>query len=893
MSDKANRKQPLGEVGLPVGTKIGKYEVRQKLGSGGQAIVYKCYDELLDRYVAVKQISAKLAEDPVFVERFRAEAQILAKLGAHQAEVTNIYELLANEQGLFIVMEFAAGESLEAILNKYPAPAQPRAALQILWRLAGGLHAVHEAGIIHRDLKPGNVIIGEGLKVKITDFGIATAAGGQTAVLMGTTKYMAPEIFDGETVDARSDIYSLGMIMYELLAGREKFNEVFADIIRDKHSEALRWMKWHGNAKVSAPLLSELNAEIPRALSDIVAKMMAKNPDDRFESMDQLGRTIKANFSTKAHGEPAVDAAAGVGRFTGPAELGSPDEADGLRIPPSEPATAPLPPVRLSSRAKLTIAIACAAAVVLAGLAAGWYIHAGRRLRARSAAEMYATAVNAFDKGLFADASQQFKALAVKYPKTADGVRASVMRPFADAYQAVANKDWTGAKSAEDAAMFEIRRLQGRGGELAGWSRRKAADLDEFKTYRVRTWTFFDALAAASQAADAGHFVQARSELNRRLLNFTPTPQQDAQLNAFVADLDARQFVGEVDRLFAEAAKYIGDGDFDQAEQAYQAVQAKLALPQSAKKLSTAKVKELADRLAAARSVLVADREYDAAVKAADAARQAGDESAELAALTKAAAARPGRADAGRIRELTISVALSEARALLADGKIADAEKGFQKVLEVDPANPDAMAGLADSQIATRRFALMVAARADIKAGDFAKALAECNKAAAIRSDAELDKMIVLCRYRIALAGAEKLRDEKKYDQALAAYEALRTIDPDQAATIDAWQAEIRLRQQYDQEVTAGDQSLVAGRWLEAIKHYRKAKSLIPGDRIDRKISEARYIENLAKAKTAIDQEDFNGAMGYLALAKKQKDTAEVNDLIKTVKEKLQQSVSP
>ena len=178
-------------VGLPAGTKVGKYEVKERLGMGGQAIIYKCYDSILDRYVAIKQISPHLAEDPKFLKRFRREAQILARLGAEQPAIVTLHDVVEDERGLFIVMEYVEGHSLETILASNDEPIEPKAVLQILFRLAAALYDVHAAGIIHRDIKPGNIIIQEGLRPKITDFGVAASITGQTSMVMGTTKYMA------------------------------------------------------------------------------------------------------------------------------------------------------------------------------------------------------------------------------------------------------------------------------------------------------------------------------------------------------------------------------------------------------------------------------------------------------------------------------------------------------------------------------------------------------------------------------------------------------------------------------------------------------------------------------------------------------------------------------
>jgi len=296
-------------VGLQPGTKIGKYEVILRLAVGGQAIIYKCRDPVLGRDVAIKQISTHLAEDTGFLERFRAEAQVLARLGSEQPEVVIVHDLVEDTQGLFIVMEFVSGTSLETTLCNNPGPVELKAALQILWRLCAALHSVHAAGIIHRDIKPSNIIITEGLRPKITDFGVAATSSSQASMVLGTTKYMAPELFGGGPVDGRADMYSLGFVTYEMLIGREKFNEIFADIVRDRHAESLRWMKWHSNNQVVAPPLHEVNPVVPASLSSIVARMTAKDPGDRFESMESLGRAIKRSFSAHARGGGAVSVA--------------------------------------------------------------------------------------------------------------------------------------------------------------------------------------------------------------------------------------------------------------------------------------------------------------------------------------------------------------------------------------------------------------------------------------------------------------------------------------------------------------------------------------------------------------------------------------------------------
>ncbi|MHC4718318.1 MAG: serine/threonine-protein kinase, partial [Planctomycetota bacterium] len=290
-----------GDGALPIGSKLGKYELLERLGAGGESIVYRAHDPFLDRHVAIKQIAPHLAGDQTYSERFREIARRLARLRCE--EVIVIHELIEDERGVFVVMEFVRGHTIASTLANQDEPVEPRAVLQILWRVAAGLAEVHKAGIVHRDIKPGNIIIGEGLRVKITDFGVAAPAGVPASVRWGTARYMAPDLMSGVQVDARADIYSLGMVVYEMLAGRKRFNETFADIVRDTSPqvERDRWMKWHLDAGKAAPPLHEINPAVPEALSRIVAKMLAKDPEDRFRNVEELGREIRANFSPRAH----------------------------------------------------------------------------------------------------------------------------------------------------------------------------------------------------------------------------------------------------------------------------------------------------------------------------------------------------------------------------------------------------------------------------------------------------------------------------------------------------------------------------------------------------------------------------------------------------------------
>jgi serine/threonine-protein kinase len=205
--------------------RIGQFEVQELLGEGGIGQVYAARDTVLDRMVAVKSLRAELLSDKSFVARFRGEAKNLALLS--HPNITTLYTLLEEGGSLYMVMEMVRGQTLEAILEQRGAPFTTQEALAIVAQAADGLSYAHEMGIVHRDIKPANLILtGTGL-LKIMDFGIARAQGTQRMTrdgsIVGTLAYMSPEQCRGQEVDGRTDQYSLGIVLYEMLTGKVPF----------------------------------------------------------------------------------------------------------------------------------------------------------------------------------------------------------------------------------------------------------------------------------------------------------------------------------------------------------------------------------------------------------------------------------------------------------------------------------------------------------------------------------------------------------------------------------------------------------------------------------------------------------------------------------------------
>lgn len=279
-----------------------RYQLLHTLGTGGMAVVHRAYDRMLERPVAIKILRQDFSNDEGFRERFRQEARAAANLS--HPNIVTVHDFGFDSGRLFIVMEYVPGTDLKTMI-KQRGQFEVNEAINLISQACEGIGYAHRAGLVHCDVKPHNMLVTPDGRLKVTDFGIARALASiqpdeQVDIVWGSPQYFSPEQAAGQAPSPASDVYSLGVILYEMLAGQLPFVSTEADELARMHRE------------VTPISPRRLNYQIPNSLDQIILKVLSKEPSQRYRSADQMGRVLRTltqgsnNYANTIASSPAA-----------------------------------------------------------------------------------------------------------------------------------------------------------------------------------------------------------------------------------------------------------------------------------------------------------------------------------------------------------------------------------------------------------------------------------------------------------------------------------------------------------------------------------------------------------------------------------------------------------
>ena len=815
--------------------RVGSYEVREQVGGGGTSIVYRGQDTVLERRVALKQVVAALDDDDL-------QAAVDREVEAHKQaarqdpqHILQIIETLRTDRGPVIVTEWVDGPSLEKILTLQTTPMPVRQALGIVAAAALALKSIHAAGLIHRDLKPANILMPRAGGLKLADFGLAGALADEATLSAGSARYLAPEILRGETADARSDLYSLGVIAYEMLAGRDHFNQAFRSVLRDERHTAMRWLKWHTNPRTTAPSLQSLVPEIPDEVNDLVARLMDKDPVKRVASADELLSAIRRGATT-ADAPSADDAEQSA-------------NGDAASAPSSTGDTARLPRRR---RWPAIAAIVVGLAVVVGAVFVFEGIQQRRAEREQRAAEARAQ----FRDGREALRRDNFDTAVARFGDVLDIAPGdSRLAAEARAWSLIAEGRALDADNRHAAALEKYEQAQ----RIGAVDRERVRELIRSS----RAGLNFDRIAASiEQQLREGQFDRAFTQLQELKGMTALTAAEKARVDQLATMLEDRRTQRLRQEMLEEARQLAEDGD----------LQAAIDMLQRQQERSPH------HELDAAIDRLVRERDLEQARRDAEQALSNDNLEAAVDALQEMQRLDPDDERAERIDEIRSRVALAEARRLMDEGRHDRAEIKLLESMQLHE-NEQARALLDNMGEAKRQAALVRAGDQAMSVGDFAQAIGQYRDALELGGSPELEDKLREARLRRAIARATQALDAGEIADARDAVQEAGQIDATDPRVTNL-QDVIDTRGRYLELLDRADAAREQSDFGRAKRLYIDARDVLDTPEVRERIDLVDYQHLVAQARSAMAAERYTAARALLLSAADIKRTQEVLDLL-------------
>jgi len=694
--------------------------------------------------------------------------------------------------------------------------------------------------------------VGQDGALKITDFGLIGHSGGKTSLPMGTTKYMAPEMFTGGSVDPRADLYSLGFIAYEMFAGREKYEEAFRDVLRDEKAQQVRWMHWHSNSALTAPSLKDLQPGIPPLIVKIVERMMEKDPSRRFASAEQIIRWLRRIFVMHVQGksvsvvesenlEKELEADTGAGVAAGvPAVRGAgmpaSRQAGGAPVPAVEK-TAPIPvPKWTWQRAAFWAAVLGGPLMILGSVPLVWSYHTSQ-VAVQRQTDREKTARLLFEDEKFEEAARAYSELAADYQNAPTvATRALTFKWLAKAEAALRADDLVAARShigMADKFNLDPRRSQDFYGRL---DRKEAVK---------------KGLADVDRLVKEGQYDNAMQILVALQNNFA-----GLDYGVRIEEIGNQKTMKEYAALIKEGDKYTASGNWPAAETLYGRAREIQETPEVMERLDMLHKRQAYATYYARAERAAAQGKWDEAGRDYEEARKIRP-SPELAAKVKKA----------RVQGLEAKAAAYEK-----SGLRDKAYAVYVEILSLEPQHPVASAKVELVGSQKKRDGFVKAGDEAMGKGAYKEAIASYQLAQPLIDPTEtalkarVEAQVKEAQYQDYMATGHAAEEGRDWDGARTAYLAAQGVN-DTAEVKDAL-ANLEVTRDYAQRIVIGKELLAQFRYVPALKEFELAKEVRDTEEVRELIRETNYQRYLVQAKGLIKDMKYGQAIAVLRVAK-------------------------
>lgn len=879
--------RPASQVTLQVNDQLDQFRIAEQVATSATSTLFRGYDDLLNREVIVRQIhlstpmagsvnaggGTELSEDEQLRKAVTAITQQQKKLAETYPRFwVQIMDVISEPRGLFIISQCVRGQPLDIMFSKLETAMDTKQALGIIAATALALDPVHQSGQCHAALKPANVLLPQDGGLKISDLGLAPVIDPQYALRNRNARYVAPEIFRGEPATPQSDFYAMGMMMLELLAGQRAFDEAFSTITRDQRNEPMRWMKWATHQRTTAPTLATLRPDLSPALSELVARMVAKSPTARISRAGDLIEAIRRHYVEAGQEEQAAKLQAqwsasqsataanlGAGAVAGVNQGLNEDEAD---------------EVQRGKWLKVAATIAAIWIVVVIGIAGYWQWYQGQQQQEQLAAAMLHVDAakdlledlqdeddsesglqnqNAANEAAIEAALLEYEqAMALLPPSTEE--YQSVKRDYLQLQheQAMLNAAYGVAREVADEALAAGVVTSPVGFEL----KREAEINDAFARGTAEIRSFID----TQGFDDARQLLRGWQDVH---LTEAQGARQDerAILDALWARLLDQERQLENQQLIAQAEALIAQGRRDAAFRLLRPALLESPSPQ------------LRDYFAQ----VDRERQFDEAVKRGDDAANTGrldrlDTAA--AAYREALAIRADPEVRQKLNEVAARQSLRRGEQLMQQGRMAQAAAAFQESLDY-AYSEQAMNGLKDVQQSQSRAAYIQAGDEALRRNEFAQALRHYQAALNFGIDDTLQERIEDAQIQQFLFEGENELLLGNIQAALERYQRALLVNPEHAETQNRI-SELQLIIDYRKHLEAADEARARSDFGEAKREYRKAQAIVDTEEVQQRIEDTEFDQLMAQARSYIEVQEFAAARSLLMQAQRIRGTPEI-----------------